>query len=68
MQDISPDDVERYLIGQIEEIQRRAQRDAEPYVKRLTELRNTRPPAPFIVCAKCHRPVPVGIACPSCTT
>jgi len=40
-----PEDMERYLIGQIEEIRRRAEADIKPYMDQLIELRNTRAPA-----------------------
>jgi len=43
------DDLERMLLGQIDEINREYQRTIKPFVDRLIEIRSLRPLPPFYV-------------------
>jgi hypothetical protein len=40
---------EDYLRWMLSEIHRRAREDAEPYVKRLVEIENQKPPKPIVI-------------------
>ncbi len=43
------DDYENYLLDCVRTLQEQCRKDCEPYVKRLVELNNLRPPPPILV-------------------